>query len=326
MRLLVLGGTIFLGRHVAQLALDAGHDVTLFHRGRTNPGVFPRATHLIGDRSRDVSALDTGATYDVVVDTSGFVPEDVLRSARALEGRVGRYVFVSSASAYVDWPRVPGLDEDSPVYATVPGEDAPAERYGALKAACERVVRELLGEDGSLIVRAGLIVGPHENVGRLPAWIERAERGAPLLVPAPPSRPLQLLDARDLAAWMLEDGRTGTFNAVGPDLTMADLVDALGVEEPVYAPDDVLSDAGLETWVDLAFWTPEAEDPGVLRVDGRRSGIVTRPLSETVRDTRRWLLEEGGREALAAARPARGGARVLDADREAEIVARVRGS
>ncbi len=316
-RLLILGGTIFLGRHVTAAALAAGAEVTLFTRGRTNPGLFAgEVEHRTGDRAGDLRALETGE-WDLVVDTSGFVPRDVQAGARLLAPRAGRYAFVSSCNAYPGWPAEAGLDERAPTHPVAAGAGPDDGEYGELKAGCERAVLEAFGADRSLIVRAGLLVGPHENVGRLPAWIERAERGGPLVAPAPPERPLQLLDARDLAAWMLEPGRTGTFNAVGHDETFAGLVAALGADERVtYASDAALLVTGIAPWTELPFWLPENEFPGAMRIDGRAAGIATRPLAETVADTRRWLLEEGGHAELAAARPARGGAQVLEAERE----------
>lgn len=320
MRLLILGGTVFVGRTVAAAALAAGADVTLFTRGRTHPDAVTGARRLTGDRAGDLAALEHGA-WDVVVDTSGFVPRDVLASARLLAGRTERYVFVSSANVYPGWAKEVGITEASPVHECPADAGPEAGDYGELKAGCERAVREAVGAERSLIVRAGTIVGPHENVGRLPAWIERARRGGPLVAPAPPDRPLQLLDARDLAAWMLEPGRTGTYNAVGPDATFAELVDALAPERVVWATDEQLLAGGVEPWTELPFWLPEAEEPGAMRIDGRAAGLATRPLAETVADTRRWLEAEGGRDEMAAAPSPRGGVRVLDAAKEAQLAA-----
>ncbi|HEX8102318.1 MAG TPA: NAD-dependent epimerase/dehydratase family protein [Solirubrobacteraceae bacterium] len=312
MRLLILGGTVFLGRSVAETALAAGADVTLFTRGRTHPGAVPGAHRLTGDRAGDLAALREGE-WDLVVDTSGFVPRDVLAGARLLEGRAARYVFVSSVNAYPGWPDESGIDEASPVHECAPDAGPEDGDYGKLKVGCERAVLSVFGPERTLVARAGTLVGPHENVGRLPAWIERAERGGPLLAPAPPERPVQLLDARDLAAWMLEPDRTGTFNALGPDATFAELVDALGAaDRVVWKTDDELTAAGVEPWTGLTFWLPEADGPGAMRADGRAAAIRTRPLAETVADTRRWLLEAGGRDEMAAAPPARGGAEILD--------------
>jgi 2'-hydroxyisoflavone reductase len=322
MRVLILGGTVFLGRHVAAAALAAGHELTLFTRGRSNPELFPEATRLRGDRAGDLAALE-GGRWDLVVDTSGFVPRDVLAGARLLAPRAGRYVFVSTASALAGWPEEAGLDEAAPV-RDCPADAGPAAGdYGTLKAGCERAVLEAFGAERALIARAGLLVGPHEPVGRLPAWLERAARPGPLVAPAPPGRPLQLLDARDLAAWALEPDRAGTFLTVGAPATMADLVRALpGPPEPAWVEDAALLLGGVEPWTELPFWLPHDQFPGAMTLDGRAARLATRPLAETVADTWRWLEDEGGRAAVRGARPPRGRAGVLDPEHERALATR----
>ncbi|CAA9472790.1 MAG: NAD-dependent epimerase/dehydratase [uncultured Solirubrobacteraceae bacterium] len=316
MRLLILGGTVFLGRHVAAAALASGAEVTLFTRGRTGTDLFPEVERRTGDRAGDLAALADGE-WDLVIDTSGFTPREVLASARLLEPRVARYVFVSTAGVHPGWPEEAGLDESAPVRECAADAGPQDGDYSTLKAGCERAVLEVFGPERSLSVRAGLIVGPHENVGRLPAWIERAERGGPLVAPAPPERPLQVLDARDLAHWMLTTAAAGARIAVGGTAAMADLVGALGATgRAVYAPDDALLVTGIAPWTELPFWLPDRQFPGAMRLDGRAAGLATRPLADTVADTRRWMLEEGGRDELRDARPARGGASVLEAARE----------
>lgn len=234
MRLLVLGGTRFLGRAVVADALARGWQVTTLTRGASGPppaGVTART----GDRTTagGLAALDGGG-WDAVVDTSGFVPRVVGASARALSGRVGHYVYVSSISAYPDWPDRP-VDGDTPVRDCPPAAGPDDGDYGTLKAGCERAVTAVFGERATL-VRAGLIVGPYEDVGRLPWWLSRVARGGEVLAPGRPDRPLQLVDARDLAAWMLTcasggaaAGLGGAFAAVGPSgsPTMAGLLEAL---------------------------------------------------------------------------------------------------
>jgi nucleoside-diphosphate-sugar epimerase len=242
--------------------------------------------------------------------------------ARLLAGRAGRYVFVSSVNAHPGWPEEV-VSERSELHPCPPDAGPQDGDYGELKAGCERAVADAFG-DACLIVRAGTLVGPHENVGRLPAWIERAERGGPLVVPGPPDRPLQLLDARDLAAWMLEPDRTGAYVCVGETVSMRDLVEALASAAPVWAGDDDLVSAGFEPWTEIPFWLPESEGPGTMRVDGRTAGLRSRPLAETVADTRRWLLEEGGRAELAALGPhPRGGVRIPSPERERALALRL---
>ena len=167
MRLLVLGGTKFLGRAAVEAALERGHEVTLFNRGETNPGLFPEAEKLRGDRDGDLSALE-GREWDAVIDPSGFVPRVVRASAELLRGSVGHYVFVSSISVYTE-PYEPGFDEDAPVFEAEPKTESVDVEYAELKAACERVLEEVLpGAHAS--VRAGLIVGPHDPTGRFTYW------------------------------------------------------------------------------------------------------------------------------------------------------------
>ena len=173
MRLLVLGGTVFLGRHVAAEALERGHEVTLFHRGRHGAELFPEAEHVLGDRGGDLAALH-GRAWDAAIDTSGYEPADVARSS-ALE--LGHLVFVSTCNVYPAWPAEP-VDEDSPVWSE--GDD-----YGPLKAACERAARAAM-PDRVASVRAGLICGPHDNIFRLPWWIQRIAAGGDVVAPGDP--------------------------------------------------------------------------------------------------------------------------------------------
>jgi 2'-hydroxyisoflavone reductase len=193
LRLLVLGGTVFLGRHVAEAALARGHELTLFTRGIHGAELFPEAERLRGDRSQDVSAL-RGRLFDAVIDTSGYKPADVAASAGAVDAH---YVFVSSCNAYPGWP-AEVVDEDSPDWAG----GGPSE-YGPDKVRCERAAEAAL--PGRVAkVRAGLIVGPHDGVFRLPWWVRRIAQGGDVPAPGDPARELQVIDARDLAAWMLD--------------------------------------------------------------------------------------------------------------------------
>src|SRR3954453_1835967 len=210
MPLLILGGTIFLGRHVAAEALARGHEVTLFHRGRHGNDLFREAEHLHGDRGGDLSALE-GRHFDAAVDTSGYQPADVAASSALLTAAgVEHLSFVSTCNVYPDWPGEP-VSEDSPVWTE--GDD-----YGPNKAACERAAEAALpGRVAAL--RAGLLCGPHDNVFRLPWWVQRIARGGDVLAPGDPERTVQLIDARDLAAWMLDLGEQrvgGAFCATAP--------------------------------------------------------------------------------------------------------------
>ena len=303
MKLLVLGGTVFLGRHVVDAALADGHDVTIFTRGKTNADLFPEVEHLTGDRDGDLGAL-AGRVWDGVVDTSGYVPRVVRQSAELLHGAVGRYVFVSSISVYAD-PSRP-IDESSPVaeLEDPASEDVQAD-YGALKAACERVVESIFGERGAN-ARAGLIVGPYDPTDRFTYWPRRLAEGGDVLAPGDPSAPVQFVDARDLAAWLVrvaEHGPGGVFNATGPaePLTLGALLDeandAVGAgARLVWTDEQRLVDADVQPWMELPLWLPGDEYSGMLQADNRRAidaGLTFRPVRETVLDTLAWSREAG---------------------------------
>src|SRR3954452_7670152 len=222
MRLLILGGTIFLGRHAAAEAIARGHDVTVFHRGRHGVDLFPEAEHVLGDRGGDLEALH-GHRWDAAVDTSGYEPADVAASSRLLaEAGVEHLAFVSTCNVYPDWPAQP-VSEESRTWSE--GED-----YGPNKAACERAAEAALpGRVAAL--RAGLLCGPHDNVFRLPWWVRRIARGGDVLAPGAPERTVQLVDVRDLATWFLdlaEHRTTGAFNATAPigQATMREVLEA----------------------------------------------------------------------------------------------------
>ncbi|MBM3497007.1 MAG: NAD-dependent epimerase/dehydratase family protein, partial [Armatimonadetes bacterium] len=217
-RLLVLGGTVFLGRHLVAEALARGHRVTLFHRGRHGADLFPEAERILGDRDGGLSAL-ADESWDAVVDTSGYVPRVVGAAARMLAPAVGFYVFVSSVSVYADFSPV-GMDEDAPLgqMADPSVEEITGETYGPLKALCESEVRSAFGARCA-VVRPGLIVGPHDPSDRFTYWPVRCQRGGEVLAPGDPERPVQFIDAGDLAAWivtMCVRQAGGVFNAVGP--------------------------------------------------------------------------------------------------------------
>ena len=230
MRVLVLGGTLFLGRHVVEAALERGHEITIFSRGRTNPELFGEVERLTGDRDGDLGAL-RGREWDAVVDPSGYVPRVVRQSAELLAGAVGHHTFVSSISVYRDFAR-PGFDETY-VLGELPEDHGEAvdRLYGPLKAASEDVVREVYGERCA-IVRSGLIVGRYDWTNRFGWWVRRVAAGGEVLVPDAEPWPLQIVHARDLAEWILDLAErrvAGTFNATGPEtpLAMHDVLDAV---------------------------------------------------------------------------------------------------
>ncbi|HEX6788769.1 MAG TPA: NAD-dependent epimerase/dehydratase family protein [Gaiellaceae bacterium] len=298
MKLLILGGTKFLGRHAVDAALADGHDVTIFTRGQTNPELFPDVEHLVGDRDGNLDAL-AGRSWDGVVDTSGYVPRVVRQSAELLRDAVGHYAFVSSISVYDDFSGP--VDENSPVAQLEdPATEEILEAYGALKAACEHVVEEVYG-DRSARVRAGLIVGPYDPTDRFTYWPRRIALGGDVLGPGNPDAPVQFVDARDLARWLVTlalNGPGGTFNATGPaePLTFAQLLDTArstisSDANVVWVDDQRVLDAEVQPWTELPLWLPGNEYAGLARADISRAlaaGLTFRPVAETVADTLAW--------------------------------------
>jgi 2'-hydroxyisoflavone reductase len=319
LKLLVLGGTKFLGRAAVEAALARGDEVTLFNRGETSPELFPEAEKLRGDRDGDLSAL-RGREWDAVIDPSGFVPRVVRDSAELLRGSVGHYVFVSSASVYAE-PFVPGYDESAPtVELEDPASEDALKDYGALKAACERVVGEVF-PNASASVRAGLIVGPHDASGRFTYWPLRLSLPGPVLAPGPPDRLTQLVDARDLGAWLVElcaGGVAGTFNATSEPVTLERVLAACGDAELVWVDEGFLVEQGVQPWMELPLWVTGA-DVAFLEMDVSKAvaaGLRFRPLEDTARDTLAWA-RETGRQLVTVAPYGTAG---LDPAREAELL------
>jgi 2'-hydroxyisoflavone reductase len=306
MKILILGGTIFVGRAVTDAALAAGHQVTHMNRGKS-AAPDPRVETLIGDRATTpfgVSEVNptgiAGRRWDAVIDSSGYLPQVVGRSAEALRPAADRYLFVSTISAYAG----EGYAEDSPLAPAldpVPEERTPP-TYGPLKAMCEAVVRKTWGND-AIIVRPGLIVGPHDPTDRFTYWPARVSRGGIVAAPGRPQRTLQFIDARDLGRWMIalleRDGR-GIFNATGP-LQPVSMERVLEICREVSASDarfawideDRLAAKGVAPWSEMPLWIPES-DPhahGFMDIPIRRAldmGLVFRPLAETIADTLAW--------------------------------------
>jgi 2'-hydroxyisoflavone reductase len=322
-RLLVLGGTVFVGRAVVEAALERGHAVTLFHRGSTGAELFPEVERVLGDRDGGVGVL-AEREFDAVVDTSGYVPRVVAQACEALAG-VGRYCFVSSVSAYDD--ETATFDEETGRTWGDPGSEDVSRYYGELKAACERVVDAAFGER-AFVVRPGLIVGPHDPTDRFTYWMRRYDRGGDVLAPAPPGRLVQVIDVRDLGAWLvrgLEDGLSGTFNACGDPLPFTDVVEAAAAaaangSRTVWVDEQLLLDEGVGPWLELPLWLPSSERSFFGETPNEKAkaaGLSLRPLAETVGATLEW----------ARTTPVVGGSRVvgpsgLAPDREAELLAK----
>jgi 2'-hydroxyisoflavone reductase len=311
-RLLLLGGPRFLGRAIADAALGRGHELTFFNRGTTNPDLYPEVERLVGDRKSDLTAV-RGRTWDAVVDTCGYLPKDVSASARALAGSAGLYCFVSSVSVYADFSQP--VDEESALaeLGDLPDDEITEETYGPLKALCEAAVRDVF-EEATAVVRPGLIVGPHDPTGRFTYWPHRIARGGEVLAPAPPEAPTQFVDVRDLGEWMVflcEKGAGGVFNATHPGVSWDDLLSACrvvaGTDASItWVSRDFLIEQSVGQWMELPLWidSQDAEAAFFDRVTVDRalaSGLVFRPLEETVRGT----LEEAETTEAAGLKPER---------------------
>jgi 2'-hydroxyisoflavone reductase len=326
MQLLILGGTVFLGRAIVEAALAEGHEVTLFTRGKHGPELFPGVERLTGDRTAGPEGLAAlrGRRWDAAIDTSGYVPRVVRDSAGLLAGAVEYYTFISTVSVYADYSAI-GLDESAPL-GVLEDEQAEAidgQTYGPLKALCERAAEAAMS-GRALIIRPGLIVGPHDPSDRFTYWPARAARGGAMLAPGRPEWVTQFIDVRDLAEWTLRMvvlRRSGVYNATGPErpLPFGKLIDAcsaLGGARPVWVGEQFLLDQGVAPWSDLPLWIPESDETmaGFSQVSCARAigaGLTFRPLAQTVADTLAWH----------ASRPPEALRAGISAEREAELLA-----
>jgi 2'-hydroxyisoflavone reductase len=304
-RLLVLGGTAFLGRAVVEAALARGDKVTLFNRGVTNPELFPEAERLRGDLGSNVDAL-SGGVWDAVIDLDPVtLPRHVRGYASLLAEAAGRFVFVSTISVYADVAQP--IDERSAVHE--PPDPEPEEfvvdDYGGLKVGCERAVQATFGER-CVVVRPGLIAGPHDPTERFTYWPRRLAEGGDVLAPGSPAQPIQLIDVRDLGTWLVaiaDSDANGVFNATGPaePLTLGGALDRIGSSVDlsgrlVWVDDDALLEAGVQPWSEVPLWLPGEQYAGLLRADVTRAlaaGLTLRPLEETARDTLAWSRDAG---------------------------------
>ncbi|MDH6704798.1 2'-hydroxyisoflavone reductase [Kitasatospora sp. MAA19] len=314
MKILLLGGSSFLGRAYASEALARGHEVTTFNRGRSADDLAGVEV-VRGDRDRadDLARLVDGRTWDAVVDTSAQQPAQAAISARLLRQRAHHYTLVSSVHAFTDWP-ARTIAEDSPLHPC-PADTPPDQPLGThLKAGCERAVLEGFGAERSLVLNSGLLIGPYENGGRLPWWLERMARGGKVLAPGDPERTMQVIDVRDFAAFGLDllTARTaGRYITTAPPgrLTFGEWLETC--REIAGAADTRLAwveDAPLladgpdkvDPWTELPLWAPDLpEMAGVWLADTTRAeaaGLRCRPFAETARDTWEWLRTRGPAE------------------------------
>jgi 2'-hydroxyisoflavone reductase len=322
MNLLVLGGTIFLGRHIVEAAVTRGHAVTLFNRGRHNPQLFPDVEKLQGDRNDDLAAL-RGRRFDTTIDTSGYRPEQMRTAAETVRDTIAHYMFISTISVYRAFPPDTAFDEFAPTADGTQG-------YGPLKARCEEVLESILPARVAH-VRPGLIVGPHDPTERFTYWTRRVARGGAILAPGRPERPVQFVDVRDLAEWcvrLAEIRCAGVFNAVGPAATMTmmqllqDCRTAVNSNARfVWIPDETLISGGVVPWTELPLWIPE-RDPhagGMLLADNSRAvaaGLTFRPTIQTILATLEWDHRHGSDSADGSLRVS-----PINATREAELLA-----
>ena len=328
LRILILGGTRFIGPHQVKYALDRGHEVSIFTRGQTEPpfyhDYFERVEHLVGDRNDDLAALE-GREWDAVIDNSASYPRWVAMTTELLRDQVDRYLFVSSISAYADFAAV-GIDEDYPVAQLSAPDIEDMREYGAMKAQCEQNTRDAFGEN-AIIVRPGLIVGPGDNTDRWTYWPVRVDRGGEVLAPNTPADPVQNVDARDLSEWIVRlvegPGSGGTYNATGEVQPFGDMLEeirgALDSDATfTWVSTEFMQEHNVVPWGHMTNWTPpEGPTVGMNQVSvaaAVQAGLTFRPLADTARDTVEWWnsLPEDRR-----AEPRAG----LPAELEAEVLA-----
>jgi 2'-hydroxyisoflavone reductase len=318
MNILLIGGTRFVGRHLVEAALERGHGLTLFHRGRTNPGLFPQVETILGDRETDLDKL-AGRRWDTVIDTCGYFPRQVRLSAQALKDSVAQYVFISTVSVYADYDAI-RIDED---YALATMEDETVEEitetsYGPLKVLCEQVVQEVYPA-GALILRPGLIAGPYDHTDRFTYWPVRVVRGGDVLAPVGPDEPTQYIHARDLADFAIkciEEKSTGVFNVVGPEqpCPFGELLETCkqvsGSDANfIWASEEFIDEQDIAPWTELPLWVPETEGRGFSRVSNARARAARlefKPIREIVRETLEWVgTRPAGYELRAGLKPER---------------------
>lgn len=308
MRILVLGGTKFVGRHIAEAFLAAGHRVSVLTRGKTPDELPPAVERLRGDRDAGAAGLEAlaGRSWDACVDVSGYIPRQVRPSAARLADAVGRYVFVSTGSVYGDAKRRPVRETNErlpPAAESVTEIDG--DTYGPLKVACENLVEEIYGRRATLL-RPQIVAGPHDPSGRFTYWARRSLLGGPMLAPGDGSDHVQVVDARDLARFtrtVVENGVAGAFNVAGRRLTWREFLRTLGHPDPVWVPADLL--AGID-FTELPLYRPERGPyAGLMDVDNAKAaaaGLSLTPLETTLKDVRAWL---EGRELPPALSPER---------------------
>ncbi|HSF83014.1 MAG TPA: SDR family oxidoreductase [Anaerolineales bacterium] len=302
MKILILGGTVFLGRALVEAALQKGHQLTLFNRGKSNPDIFPEVEKLVGERDSKMVALQN-RRWDAVIDTCGYIPRVVRRSAELLANSAEQYIFISSLSVYADASQQ-GITESAAVgkLADETTEQVNGDTYGPLKALCEQAVEQVM-PGKALIVRPGLIVGPHDPTDRFTYWPWRVAQGGDVLAPGWPERAVQFIDVRDLAEWIIlavEIGLMGIFNTDSSPgaVTMGALLDTCrrvsGSQVKIkWVNEDFLLKNEVQEWIEMPLWIPESstEYAGFFAFDASKAisqGLKFRPTQETVKATLAW--------------------------------------
>jgi 2'-hydroxyisoflavone reductase len=301
MKLLMLGGTGFVGRHITEAALDAGHEVTLFNRGKTNAEVFPAARRLVGDREAgDLAALATGE-WDAVVDVNAYIPRRVREAVAALDGRVGHYTFISTVSVYEAKPSGPLVEGESAlgVLDDPTTEDVDNDTYGPLKVLCEQEAQSAFA-GRCTVIRPGIVAGPWDPTERFTHWVRACASDAVVRAPARPDQPVQVVHARDQADFVVKaslEGIDGVFNTVGPStpLTFASMLAACGEAAGRTIEIEWVDEAAAkaEKLVAPLYLPSSAGIDGLFEASSARAeaaGLVNRPIVETAADTLEWTL------------------------------------
>jgi 2'-hydroxyisoflavone reductase len=300
MKLLLLGGTGFLSGHLVSAALLRGHEVTLFHRGRTNPGRFPDVEHILGDREKDLELLG-GRHWDAAIDPCGYLPRVVEASSSFLASAVDHYTFISSVSAYAELGEAV-VDESAPlaILAASASEEITDETYGPYKALCEQAAERAM-PGRVLIIRPGLLIGPADASGRFTYWPRRIARGGEVLAPDNRNQPVEFVDARDVADWiiaLLERQQVGTYNASGPaeHLTLQSFLEqaaaVIGSKSSyTWVSEEFLLAHQVKPWTELPLWIPQEEGNTMSLINFQKAvsaGLIFRPLAQTIRDVLAW--------------------------------------
>lgn len=292
MKILVIGGTSFVGRHIVEEAAAKGHDVTLFNRGKSNPGLFSELPRITGDRRRDAGKLQNGK-WDAVIDTSAYTPSDLIPVLNHVS--TGHYTFISTISVYDNFSKGPVVEESS-IHTGIDGDTVTGETYGPLKVTCEKIVKEHFA-DNALIIRPGIVAGAHDPTDRFTYWALKLNERGEALIPGSKSRKVQWIDARDLAAFVIrnvENRTNGTFNLTANPVSMEELVKTLASPDsvPIWVSDEILVGTGIKPF-DFPLWIPVTEDhpEGFILADNtkaKETGWKPRGLAETAEAVRKW--------------------------------------